>query len=77
MDTIRGPITQLVSGEIIYQVTLASGMIVTNPKAFGTDEVHLAPSGTIVSESGKILSMPKTGVKRKYEKGQEHENQKT
>lgn len=60
MNIIHGPTAQLVAGEIIYQVTLASGMIVTNPSAFGEDEtLHPVPTA-IVTEDGKILSISKT-----------------
>ncbi len=56
MDIINGPTTQLVASDLIYQITLASGMIITNPLAFGNGgRVGLAPSA-IVSEAGEILS---------------------
>lgn len=56
MDTIHGPFVQLVAGTMIYQITLASGMIITNPLAFGDSSyMPLAPR-VIVAEDGQILS---------------------
>ena len=45
METIHGPIAQLVAGNVIYQVTLASGMIVTRPMGFGDEEACRDRSG--------------------------------
>ncbi|MDO8475061.1 MAG: hypothetical protein Q7W02_02500 [Candidatus Rokubacteria bacterium] len=57
MDTIRGPIAQLAAGGVIYQVTLASGMIVTNPAAFGEQKQASVAPAVVVSEKGEILSV--------------------
>ena len=59
METIHGPVAQLVEGDIIYQVTLASGMIVTNPSAFGQSEYPVIIPTAVVSEGGQILSGPR------------------
>jgi len=37
MRIIQGPTAPLTAGSIIYQITLASGMIITNPSEFGLD----------------------------------------
>jgi len=57
MKKIKGPIAPLKTGNIIYQITLASGMIVTSPAAFGLDERPIEPFPTIVGENGHVLSM--------------------
>jgi|SwirhisoilCB1_FD_contig_21_1559369_length_329_multi_2_in_0_out_0_2 hypothetical protein len=58
METIHGPIAQLVAGNVIYQVTLASGMIVTRPMGFGDGKpAETAP--VIVSEGGRVLAGPR------------------
>lgn len=59
MKTINGPISQLVSGEIVYQITLASGMIITTPSGFGETESFVISPSPIVSEDGRVLSSPK------------------
>jgi hypothetical protein len=59
MKTIDGPTAQLVSGQIIYQITLSSGMIITNPSGFGETETVPKYHPAIVSEDGRILSNPK------------------
>ncbi len=56
METIHGPIAELVAGNVIYQVTLASGMIVTRPMGFGDEK--LTSTSVVVSEDGKVLSRP-------------------
>jgi hypothetical protein len=58
METIQGPIAQLVAGSVIYQVTLASGMIVTRPTGFG-EEKSTSTAPVIVSQDGKVLSGPR------------------
>ena len=58
METIHGPIAQLAAGSVIYQVTLASGMIVTSPMAFGDDK-PAATTPVVVSQDGKILAGPR------------------
>ena len=52
---IKGP-TMPGVGDILYQVTLSSGMIVTAPYAFGLDpELAYAPK-VVVSASGQVLA---------------------
>jgi len=60
MKKIKGPLAPLATGSTIYQVTLASGMIITNPAAFG--EIERAPNyiSAVVSEDGRVLVAPKT-----------------
>jgi hypothetical protein len=65
MDTIYGPMVQIVAGTLVYQVTLSSGMIVTNPSAFGPEDHSYVVPTTIVTEGGKILSSPKAKVEIK------------
>lgn len=69
METIYGPIVPQVAGELIYQVTLASGMIISNPSAFGNGEYPCPIPLTIVSEGGRILSCVKI-VDYEWEKRQ-------
>lgn len=59
MRTIHGPTAQLTSGAIVYQITLASGAIITNPAAFGETESTIISSPAIVTEKGRVLSKPK------------------
>lgn len=59
MEKINGPIAPLKTGNIIYQITLASGMIITSPAAFGLDESTIEPIPTIVGENGHVISMPR------------------
>jgi len=69
METINGPIVPNVTGDLIYQITLASGMIITNPSAFGdVDSISVVPL-TILSEAGNILSNVKF-VDYKWERRQ-------
>jgi len=44
---------------MVYQVTLASGMIVTNPETFGNGEDQVPYSAVIISEDGRVLVSPK------------------
>lgn len=57
MKTIKGPITPLTAGNIIYQITLASGMIITNPTAFGLEENMIVSIPAIVGENGQVLTL--------------------
>jgi hypothetical protein len=60
MDTVRGPLAQLVAGGLVYQVTLASGAIVTNPGAFGEKQPMEPQAPTVVlSEAGDVLAPSK------------------
>ncbi len=63
MDIINGPIVQEMTGSMIYQVTLASGMIITNPSGFGKDDFAANTPSAIISEGGKILALPKNDSK--------------
>lgn len=58
MKTIKGPIAPLTAGSMIYQITLASGMVITNPVAFGLEEDTIVPIPVIVGENGQVLSLP-------------------
>lgn len=53
METIHGPMAQLATGDLIYQVTLASGMIMTNPSAFGKDEQTSITPPAVISKGGQ------------------------
>jgi len=55
MKTIKGPIVPLTAGSIVYQITLASGMVITNPAAFGPEGGTIAPTPIVVAENGQIL----------------------
>ncbi|MBI4297980.1 MAG: hypothetical protein HY676_05555 [Chloroflexi bacterium] len=57
MKTIKGPIAPLPTGNMIYQITLASGMIITNPAAFGLEEDTIVPIPVIVGENGQVLTL--------------------
>ncbi len=56
MKTVKGPIAPLAAGTMIYQITLASGMIITNPAAFGLEEHTIVPPPVIVGENGQVLT---------------------
>jgi hypothetical protein len=58
MEIIHGPTAPVTAGGIIYQVTLASGMIVTSPAAFGAIESNKVEQKTIVTEDGRVLITP-------------------
>ena len=60
MDTIHGPTVQIVAGTLVYQITLSSGMIITNPSVFGPEYHSCIIPPVIITEDGKILSAPKT-----------------
>ncbi len=60
MKKIKGPLVQLTAGSIVYQVTLASGMVITNPATFGDTERALVSIPAIVSETGQVLAPQKT-----------------
>ena len=56
MEEVKQPVAPG-GATIIYQVTLASGAIATNPYAFGSDaDQPIAEQITIVTEDGRILS---------------------
>ncbi len=56
MTVIQGPIAPSITGGVVYEVTLASGMIITNPVAFGlTERLSVSPT-IIVSDKGQVLA---------------------
>lgn len=59
MEIINGPTIPSGNNNIIYQITLASGMIITNPSAFGNGIYPEVIPSFIISEDGKILSAPR------------------
>ncbi len=65
METIQGPIAQDMTHNPIYQVTLTSGLVVTNPAAFGKDENLYVTPPVIVTETGKVLTASKTSDNEK------------
>jgi hypothetical protein len=54
MEVIYGPTAPSV-GRVIYQVTLASGVIVTNPDGFGVAHQEAERHEAVVSERGRVL----------------------
>jgi hypothetical protein len=58
MEIIHGPLAPLTAGGIVYQVTLASGMIVTSPSAFGAIEHGEIIEKIVVTEDGRVLISP-------------------
>lgn len=56
MTVIQGPTAPSVTGGIIYEVTLASGMLITNPTDFGLTEYLGVSPTVIVSDKGQILA---------------------
>jgi hypothetical protein len=44
--------------EVIYQVTLPSGMVVTSPHEFGSPHVELGTAGPIITLDGRVLVPP-------------------
>ena len=60
MQVIRGPTTQLTSGDILYHVTLATGAVVTNQAAFETPTPIPTQPKAIVTIRGQVLVRPKT-----------------
>lgn len=53
---IKGPIVPQAAGNIVYQITLTSGMIITNPAAFGPQSDTTVPVPAIVGENGQVLT---------------------
>lgn len=56
MKTIKGPIVPLIANNTVYQITLSSGMVITNPAAFGPDVDMEVLSPAIVGENGQVLT---------------------
>lgn len=62
MEVIHGPVAPTTANGVIYQVTLASGMIVTSPAGFSSDVTTRAVTPTIVTGDGRVLSAPRAPV---------------
>lgn len=60
MKVVHGPTVQLTSGDILYQVTLASGAVITSPSAFEAPKLTPAEPKTIVTMDGRVLVKPKS-----------------
>jgi hypothetical protein len=63
MDTqvVHGP-TAPGSEQIIYQVTLEGGLVLTNPAAFGTSDYRLAVTPVpVIAEDGRVLAPAPSG----------------
>jgi len=58
MEIIQGPLAPLTAGNVVYQVTLASGMIVTSPSAFGAIDQDLVLRKIVVTQDGRVLISP-------------------
>lgn len=58
---VRAPVVEN-GGRVIYQVTLARGLILTNPQDFGglTDASERAP-GPVLAEDGRVLAPSRAG----------------
>jgi hypothetical protein len=58
-EIIHGPTVDQNGGRIIYQVTLAQGMVLTNPSDFGgLDQPSLTAPGPVVTEDGRVIPPP-------------------
>ena len=55
MQVVYGP-TIPSAGSIIYQVTLSSGAIVTNPHSFGDLQARVLEPRVIVAVNGRVLA---------------------
>ena len=59
IQVIHGPTAGNGAGGVIYQVTLARGMVLTNPQAFGSDGCDIDDSlgrpGPVIAEDGSVL----------------------
>ena len=62
MEIIHGPVAPTTANGVIYQVTLASGMIVTSPAGFSSDVSARAVTPTIVTGDGRVLSTPRAPI---------------
>lgn len=54
-QVVYGPVAPSPGTGIIYQVTLASGMIATNPSAFPDGATEPSYVSALVTESGRVL----------------------
>src|SRR5207237_905728 len=57
MEVIYGP-TAPSAGGVMYQVTLASGVIVTSPDGFANGHREVESREAVVSERGRVLRRP-------------------
>jgi len=56
VQVIKGP-APAQNGGVIYQVTLAQGLILTNPQSFGEAEpMTTAAPGPIITQDGRVLA---------------------
>jgi hypothetical protein len=62
LEIIHGPVAPTTANGVIYQVTLASGMIVTSPAGFSSDVSARAVTPTIVTGDGRVLSTPRAPI---------------
>jgi hypothetical protein len=53
---IQGPVIPSITGGVLYEVTLASGIIITNPINFGQSERTYLSSNDIITEKGEVLA---------------------
>lgn len=53
-ETVPGPVVET-SGAIIYQITLASGVIVTDPSAFQRPSAEPAADVPVFTDDGRPL----------------------
>jgi len=54
---VNGPTADDATGGVIYQVTLAQGLVLTNPAAFGAViDDGLDTPGPVISEAGQVLA---------------------
>ena len=56
VQIVRGPVSGQ-NGGLIYQVTLAQGLVLTNPQSFGDAEPQTtAAPGPVISQDGRVLA---------------------
>jgi hypothetical protein len=53
-EVVRWPVVES-TGTMIYQITLASGVVVTDPSAFGRRAAEPASDVPVVTEDGRPL----------------------
>lgn len=56
IEVIHGPTVETTT-KILYEVTLPSGMIVTNPQGFEPEEQAVPVETPYVTEDGRVLSV--------------------
>jgi hypothetical protein len=56
-QVVHAPIAPNGDSGVIYQVTLATGLVLTSPNAFGSaDDAGLTAPGPVLSEAGELLA---------------------